>query len=79
MLIRITRNSEGIEHYLEKGQKKGRDKSRDELDKRVHLSGDLNTFRNAVEYTRKNKKWKNNYFHITASFSIEDNNFNLCM
>jgi hypothetical protein len=74
MLIRITRNSEGLEHYLEKGHKKGRDKSRDELDKRVHIGGDLNTFRNAVEYTQNNKKWKDNYFHITASFALENNN-----
>ena len=74
MLLRVTKNSEGIEHYLETGQKRGRDKSRDELDKRVHLGGDLNTFRNAVEYTQKNKKWKDNYFHITASFVLENNN-----
>ena len=73
MLIRITKNSEGIEHYLEEGHKIGRDKSRDELDKRVHLGGDLNTFRSAVEYTHKNKKWKDNYFHITASFALENN------
>lgn len=73
MIIRITRNSEGIEYYLETGQKRGRNLSRDELDRRVHLSGDLTAFSQAVTYSKKHKKWKNNYIHISASFSIEDN------
>jgi len=73
MLIRITKNKEGIEHYLETGKKAGRDKSRDELDKRVHLKGDIHAFSEAVKYTQKNKKWKDNYFHLTASFAVENN------
>jgi len=73
MLIRITKNVSGIEHYLETGKKAGRDKSRDELDKRVYLSGDMHAFSEAVKYTQKNKKWKDNYFHLTASFAIENN------
>jgi hypothetical protein len=72
MLIRIKENSEGIEHYFETGQKSGRDKTRDELDKRVHLSGDLNAFSLAVKHTNRSKKWKNHYWHITGSFALED-------
>ncbi|HIF9233429.1 TPA: LPD7 domain-containing protein [Photobacterium damselae] len=73
MLIRITQNKEGIEHYFETGQKSGRELSRDELDQRVHLSGDINAFAITTNYTRNNKKWDNHYWHITASFAIENN------
>ncbi len=72
MIIRITEKSEGIEDYFETGQKSGREKSRDELDKRVHLSGDLDTFSIAVNFTNKAKEWKNHYWHITGSFALED-------
>lgn len=72
MLIRITQKSEGIEKYLEYGKKSGREMSRDELDYRVHISGDMKAFSEAINYTRKNKKWKNHYWHITASFAVED-------
>jgi hypothetical protein len=72
MLIRIKENSEGIEHYFETGQKSGRDKTRDELDKRVYLSGDLDAFSLAVKHTNRSKKWKNHYWHITGSFALED-------
>lgn len=74
MLIRITQKSGGIERYLETGQKAGRTESRDELDHRVHLAGDMNAFSLAVQYTQSAKpKWKEHYWHITASFAIEDN------
>lgn len=73
MLIRITQAKEGIEHYFEKGQKSGRELSRRELDNRVHLSGDINAFSITTEYTRNNKSWGNHYWHITASFAIENN------
>ena len=63
MLIRITTNSQGIENYLETGQKKGRDYTRDEMDKRVYLSGDLSAFASATQLTRKTKKWKAHYLH----------------
>lgn len=72
MIMRITENIEGIEHYFESGQKKGRQKSREEIDKRVYLSGDLDAFSDAVKHTNKAKKWKNNYWHITGSFALND-------
>jgi hypothetical protein len=73
MLIRVTRRSSGLDYYLETGRKKGRELSRDELDQRVHLAGDLNTFSRAVAFTNRNKDWKEHYFHITAGFAIENN------
>ena len=72
-LIRVTQASEGIEDYLETGSKQGREFTRTELDKRVALYGDLTSFRIAGEYSRKEKDWKNHYWHITNSFSYEDN------
>lgn len=73
MLIRISHKKEGIEHYLETGQKDGRTKSREELDNRVYLSGDLDSFAATVQYTRNEKEWENHYWHITASFAVADN------
>jgi hypothetical protein len=77
MLIRISQHSAGIEHYFETGIKRGRDYSRDELDKRVHLTGSLAAFSSAVAYTTQNKKnWTSHYWHLTASFTFEDNDVN---
>lgn len=73
MLIRIRQRSSGIERYLEKGHKQGRTGTRDELDHRVHIAGDLNAFSLAVQYTQQNKpRWENHYWHITASFAVDD-------
>jgi len=40
-LIRITGGVEGLAEYLERGEKKGRRQTRDQLDERVVLAGDL--------------------------------------
>ena len=72
-LIRITQASEGIEDYLETGSKEGRELTRAQLDERVAIYGDLNCFRRTCEYSRKAKDWKSHYWHITSSFSYEDN------
>lgn len=70
MLIRISRNSSGIVDYLVNGNKSERFLSRDELDHRSILSGDideldriLNTF---IE------EGKDNYLHLTFSFYEND-------
>jgi hypothetical protein len=73
MIIRISQSREGIEHYFETGKKQGREATRDELDQRVHLSGDIQSFAATAAYSRKNKAWKNHYWHVTASFAIENN------
>ncbi len=73
MLIRIRQRSGGIERYLEKGHKQGRVGTRDEIDHRIHIGGDLNAFSLAVHYTQQNKpRWDNHYWHITASFTADD-------
>lgn len=41
MLIRVSGYKNGVKEYLEEGNKAGRDYSREELDERVILSGDL--------------------------------------
>ncbi|WNV06495.1 LPD7 domain-containing protein [Candidatus Methylospira mobilis] len=69
MLIRIRGGSEGIADYLENGQKQGRDFSRDELDERVILAGDLeltNTLINGMN------KEGDRYLHITLAFKEDE-------
>ena len=71
-IIRITVGSEGIENYFESGQKKGRKQTRDQLDKRVCLSGSLDAFSSATKFCAGHKKWLKNYWHITISFALDD-------
>jgi len=73
MIIRIRQGAKGIVIYLVLGQKKGRAYTRDELDQRQTLYGNLNTLEKAITYIQQHKKWKNNYWHITIGFSIENN------
>ncbi|MCX7089769.1 MAG: hypothetical protein NTV00_17165 [Methylococcales bacterium] len=72
MLIRIKKGSGGIEEYLKEGRKQGRHKTRDELDERVILRGDLNTLSLAINYAQTAKKWKSNYTHISLAFTHEN-------
>jgi hypothetical protein len=65
MLIRRNSGKSGIKEYLENGQKHDRYFSRDELDERVILSGNLeivDKIINSMETTG------DKYFHITLSF-----------
>ncbi|MCQ4437623.1 hypothetical protein NO135_21745, partial [Clostridioides difficile] len=41
MLIRVSGHHDGVKQYLEDGRKVGREFSRDEMDERVVLDGDL--------------------------------------
>ncbi|EGB1031031.1 molybdopterin-guanine dinucleotide biosynthesis protein MobB, partial [Salmonella enterica subsp. enterica serovar Reading] len=66
MLIRVRGYNSGIKEYLEEGVKNGREYSRDELDERVILDGDL-------ELTDKVYKLipdegQDRYLSITLSF-----------
>lgn len=65
MLIRIRGANDGIKTYLEKGQKAGRQFTRDELDARVVLAGDLDLC-DAVIQSIHSKG--NRYDHITLAF-----------
>jgi len=71
-IIRITRGREGIESYFESGRKLGRKQTRDQLDKRVYLCGSLDAFSSATKLCADNKKWLNHYWHITISFTLDD-------
>jgi len=69
MLIRISGGESGIKDYLEDGQKQGRDYSREELDERVILDGDLK-FTDALINKMDNDGDK--YLHITLAFKEDE-------
>ena len=65
MLIRITGGSEGIAEYLQNGQKADREFTRDELDERVILDGDLELTDTVIKGMEKEGE---RYLHITLAF-----------
>ena len=65
MLIRIGGGKDGIEDYLMNGKKVGREFSRDELDERVFLHGDL-SLTNSIIQSMETEGEK--YLHITLGF-----------
>lgn len=69
MLIRISGGTDGIKEYLENGQKQGREFSRDELDERVILAGDLDAA-NAIIQSMDTDGEK--YLHITVAFKEDE-------
>ena len=69
MLIRISGGESGIKDYLEDGQKQGRDYSREELDERVILDGDL-TLTHAI--INKMNNGGDKYLHITLAFKEDE-------
>jgi len=72
MIIRYNKDNTGIIEYLKTGKMQGREQQREDLDKRVHLLGDLDTTETIIKSIGKSKKWSDdNYLHITLSFSEE--------
>ncbi|MFA5119429.1 MAG: LPD7 domain-containing protein [Candidatus Omnitrophota bacterium] len=65
MLIRITGGNGGIAEYLVSGQKHDREMSRDELDERVILDGDLDLTDTIIKGMEKEGE---RYLHITLAF-----------
>lgn len=65
MLIRLRGGHSGVKEYLEEGIKNGRDYTRDELDYRVTLSGDLQATHDIIEQIKTGGE---RYLHITLSF-----------
>jgi len=65
MLTRISGGTSGFADYLENGQKAGREFTRDELDKRIPLAGDLAHFENVVNAMQTEGE---RYMHVTLSF-----------
>lgn len=66
MIIRTSSSKSGIVKYLKYGQMKDRFFSRDELDKRIILDGDIDITDNIIDSISDDKNTK--YFHITLSF-----------
>ncbi|MDY7576547.1 AAA family ATPase [Actimicrobium sp. CCI2.3] len=65
MLVRIGGANSGIAQYLQTGQKAGRENTRDQLDERLILEGDLST---TDEIINRIDSEGERYKHITLSF-----------
>ncbi|HIB6757329.1 TPA: LPD7 domain-containing protein [Escherichia coli] len=70
MLVRINGGNKGVCEYLEKGYKQGREYTRDEIDHRLVLDGDLALTESVIDTIPDNGQER--YIHITLSF-FEDN------
>ncbi len=71
MIIRVNGGSSGICAYLANGMKSGREHSRDELDERVVLSGDLEMLNSKLELFDIESEHEK-YMHITLSFKEKE-------
>lgn len=70
MLIRVSGYNSGVKEYLEEGVKNGRDYSRDELDERVILHGDLDVTDRI--YKTITDRGQNRYTTFTLSFREDE-------
>ncbi|MFM0088839.1 relaxase [Paraburkholderia sediminicola] len=69
MLIRVRGYHDGIKDYLEKGQKKGREMERDEMDERVILAGDLDLTNDIIQSIDTDAE---RYLNVTLSFKEDE-------
>lgn len=69
MLIRVGGGSSGIREYLERGHKQGRQATRDELDERVVLAGDLDA---TAEVIRSMSTEGERYLHLSLAFREDE-------
>lgn len=69
MLIRVRGGSSGVFRYLRDGKKSGRRYSRDELDERVVLSGNMGLAESVVNAMRTQGQ---KYLHITLAFKEDE-------
>lgn len=69
MLIRVGGGSAGIKEYLERGHRLGREHSRDELDERVILAGDLDFTDQLINDLATDGE---RYLHITLAFKEDE-------
>ncbi|EFD8955147.1 relaxase, partial [Escherichia coli] len=67
MIIRYGGGNYGIAEYLENGRKAEREYTRDELDHRFIIDGDLATTNKIIESIED--KGQERYLHITLSFA----------
>jgi Ti-type conjugative transfer relaxase TraA len=64
----------GLRRYLVSGEKRGRTKTRDELDKRLVLDGDLNLTTTVIQEMHTAAQDTERFLHLTFSFSEADLN-----
>jgi hypothetical protein len=67
LIIRASGGASGICEYLEFGQKRDRDFSRDQLDERVVLSGSLKVLDEVLDQFKEDNKTQK-YLHLSLSF-----------
>lgn len=70
MIIRYGGGNNGIAEYLENGRKAEREHTRDELDHRFIIDGDLQTTNKVIQSI--DDKGQERYLHITLSFAESD-------
>ncbi|MGM3412362.1 LPD7 domain-containing protein [Burkholderiaceae bacterium 26] len=70
MLIRIRHYREGVKEYLEKGQKQDREFTRDEMDERVILAGDLDLTDALIQSMDSTDASR--YMNVTLSFKEDE-------
>ena len=68
MIIIANGGKSGIEDYLKDGVKQGREHSRDELDERILLNGDMDALSDAIIRCEKFDSDGQRYLHFTLSF-----------
>lgn len=71
MLARVTSGKDGIIDYLKNGMKSGRELSRDELDHRICIDGNISITDDLIKQLNDEDK-KENYLHVTLSFGERD-------
>ena len=72
MIARTTRAKSGLSDYLEKGHRQDSEYTRSQKDNVIPIYGNLETFRQTEQYLNKEKNYKDNYLHVTISYSKED-------
>jgi len=71
-IIRHTQKFDGIDSYLEIGKKEGREHTRDEMDERIPIMGDLDEVSSTIELSKSEKDWKTNYLHTTVGLAADE-------
>ncbi|WP_194726303.1 hypothetical protein [Noviherbaspirillum malthae] len=69
MIVRQGGGDDGVIEYLEEGKKAGRPYTRDELDERVPLAGDIEACRKLIKSIDHSAE---RYLHLTLSFAERD-------
>lgn len=69
MLIRVGGGMAGIKEYLEEGRKEGRELTRDEMDRRIFLEGDLAITDSIIQSIDGERE---RYLHVTLAFKEDD-------